>query len=165
MVSATFHNPDPIPRLGTHMDTQERVEMWSQVPHNAQKPHCHSCRKLSPDFPRPPIRIKLQVLSVLSFFSSPLKKKNQTKKPQQRCQEVFAQKQEGRTECGRTVTICSQSTSPAQGLSRQQDWGQPGTPLTTRMSPCPRSNQLCWFWWQTKVLCSGKAFPSPSSFP
>lgn len=59
VVSATFHRPDPIPRLGTHMDTQEHVEMWSQVPHNVQKPHSHSHGKLSPDFPSPSIRIEL----------------------------------------------------------------------------------------------------------
>lgn len=59
VVSATFRSPDPMPRLGTHMDTQEHVKMWSQVPHNVQKPHSHSYRKLSPDFPSPPIRIEL----------------------------------------------------------------------------------------------------------
>lgn len=79
MVSATFRSPDPMPRLGTHMDTPEHVEMWSQVPHNVQKPHSHSYRKLSPDFPSPPIRTELQVLSVLSSFFLPLKKTNQTK--------------------------------------------------------------------------------------
>lgn len=80
VVSATFCSPGLIPRLGTHTDTQEHVEMWSQVPHSAQKPHSHSYRKLSPDFPSPPVSIELQVLSVLSFFFFPPLKKTQTNK-------------------------------------------------------------------------------------
>lgn len=71
VVSATFHSPDPILRLGAHMDTQEHVKMWSQVPHNVQKPHSHSRGKLSPDFPSPPIRIELQSFERLVFFFPP----------------------------------------------------------------------------------------------
>lgn len=41
------------------MDTKEHVEMWSQVPHNVQKPHSHSYSKLI--FQAPQLGLKYKI--------------------------------------------------------------------------------------------------------
>lgn len=73
VVAATFHSPDPIPRLG-HRDTQKRVEMWSQVPHNVQNHVPIPVGNRALIFQASQTGLSYKVLSVWSFFS-PLKKK------------------------------------------------------------------------------------------
>lgn len=75
------------------MDTQEHVEMWSQVPHKVQKPHSHSWGKLILGFPSPSIRIELQSFECLVFFFPPLKKKKKktTKVPASGCPKAGRQ--------------------------------------------------------------------------
>lgn len=143
------------------MDTQQHVQIWPQVPHNTQKPHSHSFGKLSPDFPSLPIRIELQVLSVLSFFPPAFREKKKKKTAKVL---VSTCPKAGRQD--RMWENCHHLLPKYQPSSGAVQTARLGTARNhPRTSPCPWSNQLCWVWCQAKVLCSGKAFASPSSFP